>query len=214
MLRSLNIRDFVIVDRIELEFAAGFTALTGETGAGKSILIDALALALGERADASVVRPGAERAEIAAEFELDARSPLKRWLADNDLTGDDNSCLMRRVIEAGGRSRAFINGRAATQAQFREAGEQLIDIHGQHEHQALMRAAENCVSNVTPSSLNSQVRAGVAVSEGLAGVAACAYGRTKLNVAAVMTPARINEGTRRAIIMATSGAMNRREYRD
>ena len=141
MLRSLNIRDFVIVDRIELEFAAGFTALTGETGAGKSILIDALALALGERADASVVRPGAERAEIAAEFELDARSPLKRWLADNDLTGDDNSCLMRRVIEAGGRSRAFINGRAATQAQLREAGEQLIDIHGQHEHQSLMRAA-------------------------------------------------------------------------
>ena len=88
-----------------------------------------------------MVRPGAERAEIAAEFELDARSPLKRWLADNDLTGDDNSCLMRRVIEAGGRSRAFINGRAATQAQLREAGEQLIDIHGQHEHQSLMRAA-------------------------------------------------------------------------
>lgn len=141
MLRSLQIRDFVIVERLELEFERGFTALTGETGAGKSILIDALALALGERGDASVIRQGAERAEISAEFTLAAKSPLKAWLSENDLVGDDDVCLMRRVIDAGGRSRAFINGRAATQAQLREAGEYLIDIHGQHEHQSLMRPA-------------------------------------------------------------------------
>ena len=90
MLRALNITDFVIVDRAELEFGAGFTALTGETGAGKSILIDALALVLGERADASVVRQGAEKAEISAEFDIAHATLLKRWLADNDLAGDDD----------------------------------------------------------------------------------------------------------------------------
>lgn len=141
MLRSLNIRDFVIVDRIELEFSGGFTAFTGETGAGKSILIDALTLALGERAEASVVRQGAERAEISAEFDVAGMPAFQRWLAETDLVGDEGQCLMRRVIDATGRSRGFINGRAATLAQLREAGEQLVDIHGQHEHQSLMRPA-------------------------------------------------------------------------
>lgn len=139
MLRTLSIRDFVIVDRLELEFSAGFTALTGETGAGKSILVDALGLALGERADAGVVRQGAERAEINVEFDLQEESPLVQWLSDRDL-GSDGTCLMRRVIDAGGRSRAFINGTPATIAQLREAGEFLVDIHGQHEHQSLLRA--------------------------------------------------------------------------
>ena len=139
MLRALNITDFVIVDRAELEFGAGFTALTGETGAGKSILIDALALVLGERADASVVRQGAEKAEISAEFDIAHATLLKRWLADNDLAGDDDGYLVRRSIDSGGRSRAFINGRSATAAQLREAGEHLVDIHGQHEHQSLLR---------------------------------------------------------------------------
>jgi DNA repair protein RecN (Recombination protein N) len=139
MLRSLSIRDFVIVDRLELEFSPGFTALTGETGAGKSILVDALGLALGERADAGVVRQGTERAEITAEFELDVASPLQQWLSEREL-GSDGACLMRRVIDAGGRSRAFINGTPATVAQLREAGEFLVDIHGQHEHQSLLRA--------------------------------------------------------------------------
>jgi DNA repair protein RecN (Recombination protein N) len=139
MLRSLSIRDFVIVDRLELEFAPGFTALTGETGAGKSILVDALGLTLGERADAGVVRQGAERAEITAEFELDEASPLQQWLSEREL-GSDGTCLMRRVIDVGGRSRAFINGTPATIAQLREAGEFLVDIHGQHEHQSLLRA--------------------------------------------------------------------------
>ncbi|HET9403987.1 MAG TPA: DNA repair protein RecN [Burkholderiales bacterium] len=145
MLRSLSIRDFVIVDRLELEFAPGFTVLTGETGAGKSILIDALAMVLGERAEAIVVRAGAERAEISAEFEADdgkaGGRALARWLRDNDLAGDDGVLLIRRVIESSGRSRGFINGRAATAAQLREAGEYLVDIHGQHQHQSLLRPA-------------------------------------------------------------------------
>jgi len=145
MLRSLSIRDFVIVDRLELEFSAGFTVLTGETGAGKSILIDALAMVLGERADAIVVRGGAERAEVSAEFDADSgksgSNELPRWLKENDLAGDDGALLMRRVIEASGRSRGFINGHAATLAQLREAGEFLVDIHGQHQHQSLLRAS-------------------------------------------------------------------------
>lgn len=140
MLLRLSIRDFVIVERLELEFERGFTVLTGETGAGKSILIDALALVLGERADPIVVRQGAERAEINAEFELDAAAPLARWLAERDLAAD-GACLLRRVIDAAGRGRAFINGTPVTVAQLREAGEFLVDIHGQHEHQSLVRAA-------------------------------------------------------------------------
>ena len=141
MLQRLTIRDFVIVDRLELEFPGGFTALTGETGAGKSILIDALALTLGERAEPIAVREGAARADITAEFDSAANPPLRDWLSDNDLAGDEGVCLLRRVVEAGGRSRGFINGHAATAAQLREAGAFLIDIHGQHQHQSLSRAA-------------------------------------------------------------------------
>ena len=139
MLRSLSIRDFVIVDRLQLEFAPGFTVLTGETGAGKSILIDALTMVLGERAEAVVVRSGAERAEVGAEFDVGGRADVARWLTEHDLAGDDGTLLMRRVIEASGRSRGFINGHVATLAQMREAGEQLVDIHGQHQHQSLLR---------------------------------------------------------------------------
>jgi DNA repair protein RecN (Recombination protein N) len=141
VLRSLAIRDFAIVERVELEFQRGFTALTGETGAGKSILIDALALVLGERAEAIVVRQGAARAEIAAEFDFDPARRLAGWLDEQDLGGDPGVCLVRRVIEANGRSRAFVNGRSVTLAQLREAAELLVNIHGQHEHQALSRAS-------------------------------------------------------------------------
>jgi len=141
MLRSLAIRDFVIVDRLQLEFAPGFTVLTGETGAGKSILIDALAMVLGERADPIVVRGGAERAEIAAEIGVEDRPEIAGWLRDNDLAGDEGMLLMRRVVESSGRSRSFINGHAATLAQLRQLGERLVDIHGQHEHQSLGTAA-------------------------------------------------------------------------
>ena len=140
MLRHLSIRNFAIVESLDLEFEAGFTALTGETGAGKSILIDALALALGERADAGQVRPGAERAEVAAEFSLEPGSALNQWLAEQALEGDAERVLLRRVVDNNGRSRGFINGHAATLAQLREAGEQLVDIHGQNAHQSLLRA--------------------------------------------------------------------------
>ncbi len=139
MLKFLSIRDFVIVSSLELDFSSGFTALTGETGAGKSILIDALSLALGERGDASMVRNGRERAEITAEFDISALPQLRAWLREQDLEGDEDICLLRRVLDAGGRSRGFINGRSATLQQMREAGDQLLDIHGQHAHQSLLR---------------------------------------------------------------------------
>lgn len=139
MLRRLFIRDFVIVDKLELDFESGFGALTGETGAGKSILIDALSLAMGERADAGVVRAGKDKAEVAAEFELDAASPLNGWLKENDFEAD-GVCLLRRIIDAGGRSRAYINGAAATLTQLKQASDWLADIHGQHAHHSLLRA--------------------------------------------------------------------------
>ena len=139
MLKFLSVRDFIIVSSLELDFSSGFTALTGETGAGKSILIGALSLALGERGDAAMVRNGCERAEIAAEFDITTLPHLQAWLAGQDLAGDENVCLLRRVLDAGGRSRGFINGRSATLQQLREAGEQLLDIHGQHAHQSLLR---------------------------------------------------------------------------
>ena len=143
MLRHLTIRDFVIVDRLDLDFEPGsfgnFGVLTGETGAGKSILIDALLLALGERADASVVRVGCERTDISAEFDVVADSPLAIWLRDNDFEAN-GSCLLRRVVDSGGRSRAYINGAATTLTQLKAAAEWLADIHGQNAHQSLMRA--------------------------------------------------------------------------
>jgi len=137
MLRRLHIRQFVLVDELELEFGPGFTALTGETGAGKSILVDALKLALGERGDASVLRAGSTRAEIAATF--DAPAELAEWLDEQGFEGGDE-VLLRRLIDAQGRSRAFINGSPATLAQLRAAGERLVDIHGQHAWQSLVRA--------------------------------------------------------------------------
>ena len=143
MLRTLAIRDFVIVERAELEFEGGFTVLTGETGAGKSMLIDALELLVGGKADAGLVREGAERAHLSAEFDLSESSALglMAWLAEQGLNGDDGVLLLRRTLDLSGRSRAFINGHAATTAQLREAGEHLLDIHGQHAHQSLLRAA-------------------------------------------------------------------------
>ncbi|OZI65293.1 DNA repair protein RecN [Bordetella genomosp. 1] len=136
MLRTLHIRDFVIVEHTEIHFGAGFTVFSGETGAGKSILIDALALALGERGDASVLREGANRADISAIF--DSPAHLKAWLTERELEPAEELTL-RRVIDAQGRSRAYINGVPATLTQLRELGEHLVDIHGQHAHQSLMR---------------------------------------------------------------------------
>jgi len=135
MLRALHINDFVIVDQTEVEFGPGFTVFSGETGAGKSILIDALALALGERADASVLREGASRAEVSAVF--DVPPALLDWLAEREL--DTDSLVLRRVIDTQGRSRGYINGVPATLTQLRELGEHLVDIHGQHAHQSLLK---------------------------------------------------------------------------
>jgi DNA repair protein RecN (Recombination protein N) len=139
MLLSLAIRNFVIVDELALDFAPGFTVLTGETGAGKSILIDALQLALGERAEADVVREGSARAEVGAEFR--AGPAVAAWLAENELQGDGDTVLVRRIVDAGGRSRAFLNGTAVTLVQLRALGELLLDVHGQHAHQSLLRPA-------------------------------------------------------------------------
>ncbi len=138
MLMNLQIRDFAIVDRIDLEFADGMTVLTGETGAGKSILVDALGLVLGDRGSAQLVRDGAKRAEFAAEFDVATLPVVSGWLEEQalDLDGD---CLLRRVINADGRSRAFINGNAVPVSQLKALGELLLDIHGQHFHQSLGR---------------------------------------------------------------------------
>lgn len=138
MLTQLYIRDFAIVRELSLDYEAGFTALTGETGAGKSILIDALALVLGGRAEAGMIRHGCARAEVSAGFALKANHPAAQWLKDNDLA-DETGCLVRRVIEADKPSRGFINGRPVPIQTLRELGDFLVDIHGQHEHQSLLR---------------------------------------------------------------------------
>jgi DNA repair protein RecN (Recombination protein N) len=139
-LRRMNLRDFVIVHELELDLASGFTVLTGETGAGKSILIDALQLVLGSRADAGVVREGAARAEISAEF--DTPSWLGGWLSEAGFSADGDLLLIRRTVDAHGKSRAWINGSAATVGQLREVADHLVDIHGQHAWAALTRADE------------------------------------------------------------------------
>ncbi len=138
MLLSLHIRDFAIIDELEVELHSGMTALTGETGAGKSILLDALGLLLGDRADAGFVRHGAERAEISASFDISAVDTASDWLAERELELD-GECQLRRVVLSEGRSRGYINGSPVPVQSLREFGERLVDIHGQHEHQSLMK---------------------------------------------------------------------------
>ncbi len=138
MLLSLHIRDFAIIDQLEIELQPGMTVLTGETGAGKSILLDALGLLLGDRADSGAVRHGAERADISADFDIAALPAARAWLAKHQLDLGDE-CQLRRVIAAGGRSRAYLNGSPVPLQLLREFGERLVDIHGQHEHQSLMK---------------------------------------------------------------------------
>jgi DNA repair ATPase RecN len=155
MLRRLAVRDFAIVEALEVEFDAGFSVLTGETGAGKSILVDALQLALGARADAAVVREGSLRADISAEF--DSPPSLASWLESGGFEPGE-SLLVRRVVDAQARSRAWINGCPATLAQLREAADALVDIHGQHAWQSLTRP--QCVRSSTrgPGSTPSRSR--------------------------------------------------------
>ncbi len=137
MLVSLFVKDFAIVSAVEAGFSAGLTVVSGETGAGKSLLVDALLLLTGQRADASMVRAGAERAELTARFSPAPGSPALEWLRRNDLD-EDGECLLRRTIRADGGSRAYINGRPATATQLAELGALLVEIHGQHAHQALL----------------------------------------------------------------------------
>ena len=139
MLNHIHIRDFAIIDELNLDLKNGMSVLTGETGAGKSILIDALGLALGDRADSDVVRHGCKRAEIIANFELADLPEAQAWLEENELD-DDSQCLIRRTIAAEGRSKGFINGSPVPMQSLRALGELLVDIHAQHEHQSLMRA--------------------------------------------------------------------------
>lgn len=138
MLSHIHIRNYAIVEALELEFGEGMSALTGETGAGKSILLDALGLCLGDRTEGDAIRPGADRAEITATFQIDADSDAARWLEEREL-GADDECLLRRVIQQGGRSKGFINGSPVPLQMMRELGEFLVDIHGQHAHQSLFR---------------------------------------------------------------------------
>ena len=144
MLTRLSIRDFAVVAHAELEFGAGLTVISGETGAGKSLLVDALGFLCGARADAGSVRHGAQRAELAAEFSLDDASAAMDWLAENELD-DDGACQLRRTLRADGGSKAWINGRPATLAQLAEFTALLVEIHGQHEQQALLSRATQTV---------------------------------------------------------------------
>ena len=148
MLQALSIRDFIIVESLDLEFAQGFTTLTGETGAGKSILIDALSLALGARNEGEVTRKGAEKADISVNFYIKNNIFVNSWLQDNELVVQDETkdettdeLILRRVIYADGRSRAFINGVSTTVGQLKELGESLIDIYSQNAHHSLLKPA-------------------------------------------------------------------------
>lgn len=140
MLTYLAINNLAIVEQLELDLPAGMTVITGETGAGKSILLDAMGLALGDRADADSVRHGTPKAEIHAHFDVSSLKVARQWLTDNELAGDEISeCILRRVIHSNGRSKAWINGQPCSVQQLKQLSSHLIDIHGQHEHQSLLR---------------------------------------------------------------------------
>ena len=141
MLQSLSIRDFVIVSQLDLEFEAGFTVLTGETGAGKSILIDALSLALGARGEGGVTRTGCDKAEISAMFAIGGNQEAQLWLQQSELESDAGELVLRRVMYADGRSRAFINGTPVTVQQLKDIGELLVDIYSQNAHHSLLKLA-------------------------------------------------------------------------
>lgn len=138
MLESISISNFTIIDQAQIDFNRGMTALTGETGAGKSILLDAIKLVLGDRADSDCVKSGCERADIGVSFDLSELEEARTWLQQNEFSQHDE-CLIRRIIQATGRSKAFINGVPATLGQLKELGEMLVDLHGQHEHQSLQK---------------------------------------------------------------------------
>src|SRR5215472_11698799 len=137
MLARLSIRDIVLIDRLDIDFGSGLAVLTGETGAGKSILLDAFALALGGRGEAALVREGAEQGQVIAAFEIGHDHPARTLLADNGLSGED-ALILRRVQFADGRSRAFVNDQAVSAQVLRMLGSALVEIHGQHDERALV----------------------------------------------------------------------------
>ncbi|MGB5097186.1 MAG: DNA repair protein RecN [Porticoccaceae bacterium] len=138
MLTSLNVTDYSLAEQLEVEFATGMTAITGETGAGKSLVVDALGMALGDRGDTDRIRTGAERCEVAARFDVAGNTAVRDWLQSQDYPVEPE-CLLRRIFTRDGRSRGYINGQTATMQQLQTLGELLIDIHSQHEHQSLLR---------------------------------------------------------------------------
>ncbi|MEW6989536.1 DNA repair protein RecN [Colwelliaceae bacterium 6441] len=142
MLLQLNIQNFAIVRSLDIDWRNGMTTITGETGAGKSIAIDALGLCLGDRAVTNVVRPNCKKAELSATFTICDNTPAQKWLEKNEISTEDNECILRRLISAEGRSKAFINGSQVPLAQLKEIGHFLINIHGQHEHQLIVKASE------------------------------------------------------------------------
>ena len=139
MLTQLSISNFAIVDQLELDIQPGMTVITGETGAGKSIMLDALGLALGGRTDSDCVRTGTERAEIHACFDLTNNPLTLEWLKSKDYDSNNGDCILRRIITREGRSRSYINGTPATLADLKAIGESLVDIHSQHAHQSLLK---------------------------------------------------------------------------
>ena len=138
MLLSITINNYTLVDTLEIEFSGGTTAITGETGAGKSLILDALSMALGDRADSSTIRQGKDRAQITASFDLSAIPEAKQWLDNQDFNADDE-CILRRIYTSEGRSRGYINGQPCTMQQLQQLGDLLVDLHSQHEHQSLLR---------------------------------------------------------------------------
>ncbi|MBP7371109.1 MAG: AAA family ATPase, partial [Arenimonas sp.] len=137
MLTQLSLKDFAVVTNSQLRFGNGFTVVTGETGAGKSLIVDALLCLSGARADTGMVRFGADRAELTAIFELQNAPLAQAWLAENELN-EGHECILRRIIKADGGSKAWINGRSVTLGQLSELGQELLEIHGQHEQQHLL----------------------------------------------------------------------------
>jgi DNA repair protein RecN (Recombination protein N) len=138
LLLSITINNYTLVDTLEIEFSNGTTAITGETGAGKSLILDALSMALGDRADSSTIRQGKDRAQITASFDISTIPEAKHWLDNNDFTADDE-CILRRIYTTEGRSRGYINGQPCTMQQLQQLGDLLVDLHSQHEHQSLLR---------------------------------------------------------------------------
>ena len=148
MLSHLSIKNYATVESLEIEFQPGMTVITGETGAGKSIILGALGFTLGDRADKTIVRPGASRADIVAEFSVSNIKSAQSWLADHDLIleSDPHQCLLRRVVNHDGRSRGYINGSPVTLTNLKDLGDMLMDIHSQHEHHSLLQRATHQLS--------------------------------------------------------------------